>query len=139
MSFKSLFNLLKRKTDDFSTSLSLSTFPIMDTPLANLAIGDQITPLPPVLLCPRIAQPMPLRTPVTILLLVISKVAFAKGTLLLVQRLPLRGNHHFDPFHIDLLKLFRVCITCVRTGDLAGLLQNLMGLIDLLGKLIDVF
>jgi hypothetical protein len=73
---------------------------------------------------------MHLLTPVAILLLVISKVAFAKGTLLIVQRLPLRGNHHFDPFHIDLLKLFRVCITCVRAGYLAGLLQNLMGFTD---------
>jgi hypothetical protein len=78
---------------------------------------------------------MPLRTPVTILLRVISKVAFAEGTFLLVQRLPLRGNHHFDSFPINLLKLLCVSITCVRAGYFAGLLQNLVGLIDLVGSI----
>ena len=81
---------------------------------------------------------MPFRTPVAILLLLISKVALAEGTFLLVQRLPLRRNHYFDPFRIDLLKLLCIRISCICRGCLAGLLQNLVGLIDLLGKLIDV-
>src|SRR5208337_3363635 len=111
--FQPLFNLFKGKTDDLSTFLRLGTFPIMDTALTNLPVGDLIMPLPTGLICPYITQPMPFRTPVTILPLIVSKVAFAEGTFLLVQRLPLGGNHHFNPLRIDLLKLLRICITCV--------------------------
>jgi hypothetical protein len=84
LSFQSLFNLLKRKSDDLATFLGLGAFPIMDTTLTNLLMSDLIMPLPATLICPHITQPMAFRTPVAILLLIISKVAFTEGTFLLM-------------------------------------------------------
>jgi hypothetical protein len=122
LSFESLFILLMSKTNDLSSLLRLCTGTVMRATVANLPVADQIFPLPVGLHGPRIAQPMPLRTPVAILLRVVSKVAFAEGSFLLTQGLPLRGNHHCDPLRINLLKLLRVRVPGIGTGHFTGLL-----------------
>jgi len=55
-----------------------------------------------------------------------------------VQRLTLGGYYHLDPLRVDLFKLFGVGIPGVAYRHCTGLIQYLVGLVDLLSKLIDI-
>src|SRR5437867_2580201 len=75
-----------------------------------------------------------LGTKVTIFLFVVAKMALAKRLLLFfVQSLALRGNHHLNPFVIDLFKLCRIRIPRIRARHLTELVHGLVGLLDLFG------
>jgi len=117
-----LLHFLKHHTGDSAALLRGGTLPIMDTTAANLSMGDLIKPLAARLICPIVPESISLGTPVTILLLIVSEMAFTKRPFFLVKRLPLRGNNHLDLLTVDLLKFLRIRIACIRTGHLAGLL-----------------
>ena len=135
---KFLLHFLKGHTDDSATLLRGGTLAIMDTAAANLSVGDLIEPLAALLICPIIPESISLGTPVTVLLLIVSEMAFTKRPFFFVKRLPLRGNDHFDLLIVDLLKFLRIRVACIRAGYLAGLLQHLIGLFDLSRKLIHI-
>ena len=75
---------------------------------------------------------------VTVLFLIIGKMAFAERPLLFMQRLPLGGHNYFDALSLYLLKLFGICISGIGTGNRTGLCQYFIGLVYLPGKLVDI-
>src|SRR5882724_1796509 len=134
LSFKSLLEIFEHQAHDPPTLLVRGALPIMNTTVTKSGRADPIVLLATLWVGELIGELVLLGTKVTIFLLVVAKMALAKRLLLFfVRSLALRGNHHLNPFVIDLFKLCRIRIPRIRARHLAGLIQCLVGLFDLLG------
>jgi hypothetical protein len=106
--------------------------------MTKLSAGNLIMTLAVLLVGPPITQPLPRRTPITILLPIIPKMTLTEWPFLFMQSLPLTGNYDFDPLRVNLLQLLCIGISRIGTSHLTGLWQHLMGLLNLPGKLIHI-